>query len=321
MTDRNAVLALDVGGTTMKAAVVHPDGSAKLARTRRTPATPRAALGAAIGLLRELQDDARQYGIDPAAAGVVAPGVVDEGSGVIRYAANLGWRSVPLRELAERDLRLPVAVGHDVRAAAVAESRLGVAHGVTDFALISLGTGIGAALASDGRSITGAGNAAGELGHISIRADGPLCTCGRRGCLETYASGAAIARRYTEAGGTAGLTAREICAVRRRDPVAAEVWQQAVDALALGLANAINLLNPELVVIGGGVSAAGEALLEPLREALSRWLSWWTTPDVVLSTLGTMGGRTGAALLAMDAAEIPRSGVDRTWVNQRSIDR
>lgn len=311
MTDMrpDAVLALDIGGTTMKAAVVHADGTAKITRTRRTPGTAHDALAAALGLLRETRDEAQAHAISPIAAGIVTPGIVDENTGVIEYAANLGWRAVPLRDLAERDLGLRVVVGHDVRAAALAESRLGVARTATDYVLISVGTGIGAAVVVQGRTVTGAGNAAGELGHNPIRADGALCTCGKRGCLETYASGAGIARRYEEAGGTLGLDAGQICAARNTDPVAAEIWQQAVDALAMGVANATQLLNPELVVIGGGLSKAGEALLGPLQEAVRRRLSWWATPRVVLSALGTTAGRTGAALLAIAAAEIPPSPV------------
>lgn len=314
---RSAVLALDVGGTTMKAAVVHSDGTAELARTQPTPTTPQSALAAAIGLLRDLRDDARRHAIEPAAAGVVTPGIVDERTGVVEYAANLGWRSVPLRELAENELGMRVATGHDVRAAALAESRFGVARHATDYVLISIGTGIGAALVSDGRCITGAGNAAGELGHNPIRADGARCACGRRGCLETYASGAAIARRYAEASGTTGLTAHQICLARHIDPVAAQVWQQAVDALAVGVANAANMLNPAVTVIGGGLSTAGKALLGPLRVALSQQPSWRETPRVVLSGLGIDAGRTGAALLALDAAEMAKSDLRRTQVNHR----
>lgn len=310
---RTAVLALDVGGTTMKAAIVHPDGSAVLARTGRTPAAVQDALDAVLRTLRELRDDALRQGIDAVAAGIVTPGIVDGSAGVVRYAANLGWRSVPLRELAEQDLGMPVAVDHDVRAAAVAESRLGVAQSTSEFILVSIGTGVGAALVHGDSPITGAEYAAGELGHITIDPDGPRCTCGKRGCLETYASGGGMALRYAEAGGTVGLTAEQINAARHADPLAARVWQQAIEALASGVAGATLLFDPELVVIGGGLSAAGDGLLGPLREELrSRWLRGWAVSlRVERSTLGATAARTGAALLALDVADISRGWLDR----------
>ncbi len=137
---------------------------------------------------------ARGLGQTPVAAGVAIPGVVDEARGVAVFAANLGFRDVPLRDLVAERLGLPAALGHDMRAAGLAEARLGAGHGAEDVIFVGIGTGIAAAHVRGGHTNSGAHGAAGELGHIVVRPGGPACACGQRGCLETGASASAASR-------------------------------------------------------------------------------------------------------------------------------
>jgi glucokinase len=307
MTD--VLLAVDIGGTTMKAAVLGLDGRSWTTVVEPTAhGSPTSALDGLLALLTRLDSAARQLGGRPLAAGLVTPGMVDEDTGVVGYASNLDWRDVPLRKLAQERLELPVAVGHDVRAAGLAESTLGAARGVADFVLVPLGTGIAAAVVAGGRPVRGALHAAGELGHIPVHPDGVLCTCGQRGCLEAYASGVGLIRRYREAGGTAAATAEELVARLGSDPAADTAWAAAVRALGLGLATATLLFDPALIVLAGGLSAAGETLREPVARALEAQLAWRPAPPIAASPLGSLAGRIGAGLLALRAA-----GRDVDW--------
>jgi glucokinase len=298
----DVLVAVDVGGTTMKAAVVGLDGRPWSVATAPTAhGTETSATDGLSELLVRMVATARALGGSPIAAGVVTPGMVDEDSGVVGFAANLGLRDVPLRSLLEGRLGLPVAVGHDVRAAGLAESLLGAARDVDDFVLVPVGTGIAAAVVSGGRPVRGAAFAAGELGHIPVFPDGALCSCGQRGCLEVYASGVGLTRRYRAAGGVSANDAAEVVALLGRDPLADAAWGDAVRALGLGLATATLLFDPALIVLGGGLSAAGDVLIEPVAAALQDRLAWRSAPALAASPLGSSGGRIGAAVLALRA--------------------
>ncbi|WP_231961002.1 ROK family protein [Pedococcus dokdonensis] len=293
------VLAVDLGGTTMKGVVVDETGR-EVADLERP--TPTAGVVEALGdLLGELGSVARGQGLTPVGAAVVSPGSVDEGQGVVRYASNLGWRDVPLRDLLEPAVGLPIAVAHDVRTAGLAEWRFGAARGSDDVVLVPIGTGVAAAVVSAGGLVTGATGTAGEFGHIPVVPDGEPCACGQRGCLEVYASGAGVARRYAARTGSVA-TAREVVARLGSDPDADEVWAEAVTVLARGLAILTLLLDPSVIVLGGGFSHAGEALLVPLGAELRDGLAWRAPPEVAVSRLGDRAGRVGAAVLAFEAA-------------------
>ncbi|MDI2129488.1 ROK family protein [Yinghuangia seranimata] len=292
------VIALDVGGTFIKAGVAGPDGS--LHNVERWPT--RAELGPEAVLEATLDRAARLAArYRPAAVGIVVPGVVDEGSGTAVLAANLGWRQVPVRKTFAERLRLPVAVSHDVRAGGVAEARVGAGRDSRAFLFVPVGTGIAAAVMVDGEPLPGTHHRAGELGHLVIRPGGPQCPCGARGCLETIASATAVARRYAEATGQSGVTAKDVAArVATGDPTAVRVWHEAVEALADGLASAIALFDPERVVIGGGLARASEAYLAPVRSAVRARLGLSTEPCIVPARLGDDAGCQGAAFLAHD---------------------
>jgi glucokinase len=294
-----AVLAVDLGGTAMKGAVVTEGGETLADLTRPTPSS--GVVEALIALFRDLRSVAADLGCRVVGAGVATPGMIDEERGIVRYASNLDWRDVPLRDALRDALDLPVALGHDVRAAGLAERLIGAARGTDDFVLVPIGTGVAAALITAGGTVTGATGAAGEFGHIPVVIDGEPCTCGQRGCLEVYVSGAGLARRYAAAGGAA-LSSREIVARLGTDDVADRVWSEAVDVLAQGLNTLTLLLDPDVIVLGGGFSRAGDALLTPLTARMSAGLAWRSRPRVVRSELGGDAGRTGAAILAFRAA-------------------
>ena len=290
------VIAVDVGGTSIRAAVLGIDGQVRRENVRETPAAqgPDAVLAAVREAARDLADP------DVVAAGVVVPGVVDAEAGIARYATNLGWRDVPLRDLLAGDLGVPVVVEHDVRAAGHAELAFGSARDVADCLLVWLGTGIAGVVVADGRLIRGAQRMAGELGHLPVRPDGEPCACGQRGCTEVYASAAGIARRYASRTGVA-RPAAEIATRLADDPEATAVWADAADALGLALASATLLLDPAVIVLGGGLAGAGATLREPVMAALAARLAWRSPPEVRISPLAGRAGLLGAGLLAWQA--------------------
>ncbi|WP_228974318.1 ROK family protein [Streptomyces sp. DH12] len=305
------VIALDVGGTGMKAALVGADGAllyeARRAtgRERGPDAVVRSILDFATDLLARGEE---RYGVRAEAAGVAVPGVVDPVDGVAVYAANLGWRDVPLRALlGERLGGLPVALGHDVRTGGLAEGRVGAGRGADRFLFVPLGTGIAGAIGIDGTIEAGAHGCAGEIGHIVVRPGGPACGCGARGCLETLASAAAVTRAWAEASGDPDADAADCAeAVAAGDERAVRVWQDAVDALADGLVTALTLLDPRTLIIGGGLAEAGETLFTPLRAAVAERVTFQQRPAIVPAALGDTAGCLGAGLLAWDllAAEL-----------------
>jgi glucokinase len=281
------VVALDVGGTLMKGAVVAPDGTATAVQQRPTPRQP----DTVEGILKFAADLAEAAGT-PAAVGLAVPGIVDERQGIARYSTNLGWRDLPLRAIAADRLGLPVALVHDVRAGALAEAQFGAAQGVADFLFLPIGTGIAATVVLGGTPYRGADGMAGEIGHSPIDVGDEPCACGQRGCLETYASAAALVRRY----GRPDLTAADI--ITSADPHARRIVDEAIHALAFALTTTTMLLDPALIVLGGGLAEAGETLLDPLRRALAARIAWRPPPRVVKAALGTSAGRLGAAIAA-----------------------
>ncbi|MDG4791457.1 ROK family protein [Micromonospora sp. WMMD1102] len=299
------MVALDVGGTGMKCALVRPDGC--VAHTERHPTGaergPAAVVGSILDVAEGLAGKARADGLTPVAVGLAVPGVVDETTGRAVWSANLGFRDVPLRELVGARLGLPAALGHDVRAGGLAEARLGAGRGIRHVLFLAIGTGIAAAHVVDGAAFPGAHGAAGELGHVVVRPDGPRCGCGRLGCLEAVASAAAVGRRYTALAGVPVTAAEVVSRATGGEEAAARVWRETVDALADGLAVAQALYDTEAVVLGGGLAEAGAALLDPLGVALRQRLTFQTEPRLLRAALGDKAGSLGAALLALDAID------------------
>ncbi|WP_181796912.1 ROK family protein [Streptomyces sp. WELS2] len=302
------VIALDVGGTGMKAALVGADGTL-LHRARRSTGRaqgPEAVVAGILDFATELHaHGVERYGEPAGAAGIAVPGIVDETDGTAVYSANLGWRDVPLRSLLADRLGMPVALGHDVRTGGLAEGRIGAGRGTDRFLFLALGTGIAGAIGIGGRVEAGAHGFAGEIGHIVVRPGGTDCPCGQRGCLERYASASAVGAAWAAACGDADADAADCArAVASGDPNAVRVWQEAVDALADGLLTAVTLLDPRILIIGGGLAEAGEVLFRPLREAVRRRITFQTAPALVPAALGDSAGCLGAGLLARDLLSI-----------------
>jgi glucokinase len=299
----DCVIALDVGGTSMKAALV--DANRKVMASQRIPTGradgPDAVVERILACVLDQHAAAAAQAHTVRGVGVVVPGIVDEDRGIAVFSANLGWRDIPLVELIEKRVDVPVAFGHDVRAGGFAEGALGAARGARDYLFLPIGTGIAGAVVLDGQPYSGHGYA-GEIGHMIVDADGPPCGCGARGCLEAIASASAIAARYS------ARTHRPVETHKLRDllvagdPDAAAVWNDAVEALARALQAYATLLGPELVVIGGGLAEAGALLLDPLTRALHEQLIFQRRPRLVLAELGDQAGALGAALLAWRVA-------------------
>ncbi len=238
----------------------------------------------------------------PAGVGLAVPGLVS--AETAHYATNIGWRDVPASDFTSLDV--PVMLGHDVRTGGLAESVLGAGRGVSDFLFLPIGTGIAGAMILRGEPYGGASGWGGEIGHIPVFPDGEQCACGQFGCLETYASGASVGRRYSLRSGVENVRAEQV--VISDDPVAVEVWDEAVEALSLALATYTLLLDPSMIILGGGLAEAGPALLDPVRTRLVKRLAFRPAPPLLKSALGVDAGMLGAALLGWRAAGRPDLG-------------
>ncbi|MFI6496811.1 ROK family protein [Nonomuraea typhae] len=304
------VVALDVGGTSMKGGLVSESGVVLLTERRPTPREdgPDAVVTAIRDFISHLA--ASGDGI-PAGVGLAVPGLVSANSAL--YSANIGWRDVPAADFTALDV--PVLLGHDVQTGGLAESVLGAGRGVDDFLFLPIGTGIAGALILRGEPYGGASGWGGEIGHIPVFPDGEQCACGQLGCLETYASAASVGRRYSLRAGVSGVKAEEV--VASDDPVAVEVWDEAVEALSLALATYTLLLDPTMIVLGGGLAEAGPALFDPVRTRLVKRLTFRDAPPLIPAALGVDAGMLGASLLGWRAAGRPEIGAGWT-VNVRS---
>lgn len=296
------VAGVDVGGTRVKSMLSDSDGSVVLSHTASTPERPGDAVVDVItDTVSTLLDLARADGVDGAlaAVGAVVPGLVDETSGMASWSANLGWRDLPLRQLLQDRFDVPVAMGHDVRAGLLAEFRLGAAQSAPDALFVPLGTGIASALLASGRVVAGS-EWTGEIGHVVVDPSGPVCGCGRHGCLEAVASAAALGKAWRALGrdGDAESLSR---AVNEGDPEAIRIWQGAIDAIVQVIGPVCAAAGTRLVLIGGGLALAGATLLDPLRDRLVHAIGHERV-TVTQAALGDRAGALGATLLAMEAA-------------------
>lgn len=295
------VAGVDVGGTRVKSMLCDADGSVVLSHTASTPERPgEAIVDVIVGTVAELTDQARAQGIDGplSAVGAVVPGLVDEATGSATWSANLGWRDLPLRQRLQDRFDVPVATGHDVRAGLLAEFHLGAAQGAPDALFVPLGTGIASALLAGGRVVAGS-EWTGEIGHVIVEPDGPLCGCGRHGCLEAVASAAALGRAW-RALGREGDAETLSGAVADGDPEAIRIWEAAIDALVQVIGPVCAAAGTRLVLIGGGLALSGGTLLDPLRRKLVHAVGHERI-TVTQAALGDRAGALGAALLAMEA--------------------
>jgi glucokinase len=309
------VIGVDLGGTKLLAGVVDADLNVhhRVFRHAREGKGPDQLLDVLVAAVEEAREAA---GEEVRAVGFGVPSLVDPATGVANTTVHLPLRDVPLKDVMAERLGVPVAVDNDANAAMVAEHRHGAAAGVSCAALLTLGTGIGGGIVVDHRVVRGAHGGAGEWGHMVIAADGPLCTCGNRGCLEMLVSGTALGRAAQEAAvalpdsgfGRALAAGRSITGMLATelahdgDPIARDVVAGIGHFLGVGIGNVVNVLNPEVVVVGGGVIAAGELLLAPARQVVAERALAPSRDQVriVPTRFGDASGMIGAAILAMD---------------------
>lgn len=314
------ILGLDIGGTKLAAGVAGDDGSllSREVIAARTEDGPDTMIDRLVAMGRRVMTAS---GVPPssiAATGVSCGGPLDIRSGVVREPTNLpGWIDVPLVARLTTDFAdllgdKPVYLENDANASALAEHRYGAGRGVRNLVYLTISTGIGGGVIVDDRVMEGESGNAAEIGHMSLCHDGWECPCGSRGCLEAFASGTNIARRARErvargepstltALAPDAVTAREVAeAARAGDPLACAVWDETVAVLGAGVGSIINLFNPRLVILGGGVTAVGDQLVAPVRRiALARaFPSVAAEADVVVAQLGADIGIVGAVAAA-----------------------
>ncbi len=302
---RASVLALDVGGTWIKGAIVGSDGDVFESLTIPTATAPHAVEAQVQEIATTLARAAESRTGRPAlAAGVVVPGHVDNQAGIVRSSANIGWADVNIKALLAPIIDAPFTLGHDARAAALAEWKLGAGRDVDDFLFVGIGTGIGAAVVADGVLRAGRHGLAGEIGHIKATSDGRRCGCGMVGCLETIASASAIQRRYRERSAHSALpgtlSAPDILrrADHAEDGLAADVRDEAITALASVLMTVQGVMDIGVMILGGGLSIAGDSLLVPLAKEMERRSVYLVPPELRVAAFGSESGFRGAAIMA-----------------------
>jgi glucokinase len=309
------VIGVDLGGTKLLAGVVDRDLNVhhRVFRHSREGKDTEALLDALVAAVDEAREAA---GGEVGAVGFGIPSLVDARTGVAATTVHLPLHDVPFRDVMAERLGVPVAVDNDANAAMIAEHRRGAARGSQTAALLTLGTGIGGGIIVAGRLVHGASGAAGEWGHMVVDVNGPACSCGDSGCLETLVSGSALARDGLRVARDAPESALGIALAAGRDITGMLVTELAHDGdqaardvvalmgtyLGIGIANVVNILNPEVVVVGGGVIAAGDLLLEPARRVVAERALAPSRDQVriVPTHFGDASGMMGSALLAMD---------------------
>lgn len=308
-------IAVDLGGTNVRCSVI--DASGRMLFDSSQSSAGNEGVDAVIGRIARMIDAAAedQDLSKSIAVGVAAPGPLDTERGVVRYAPNLpGWDEVPLRDRLEELTGRKVAVGNDANSQALGEYYFGAAKDVENLVYVALGTGLGGGVIAEGQLVDGVAGLGGELGHTTVNMSGPRCSCGSRGCVEAYCSGWAIARdgrALAESGRSAALEAmsasREIDAravseaAEAGDREAADLIRSAGFALGAALANFVNIFNPQMIVIGGGLAEIGDLLIEPARQAMTQYAltDLMAGIDVRRSALGTHTGLFGAAALVL----------------------
>ncbi len=292
------VLGLDIGGTKLAGGVVSPGGQLLARRERPSRAAEglEASLGAIYAMLEELAQTGAVEGI-----GICAPGPLDPRTGVIFNPTNMpGWVNVPLAEQVERRFRLPCRVENDANGAGLGEAIFGAGRGFSSVFYATLSTGIGTGIILDGRVYHGKSGAAGEGGHVSIDyRSAAVCNCGNSGCIETLASGTAIARRASQIFGPSATAETVAGAAAAGDPRAARFLEETGEMLGAWLGSVISLLDPDIIILGGGVSKIGEPLLRPIRQTAPRRTinPFAAQTPIVAAELGDDAGILGAAAL------------------------
>ena len=308
------IVGVDLGGTNIVVGTVAEDGSALHGLlTRPTPveAGPGAVVDRIVSMVRQSVESTRAAlapgPVEVEGVGIGSPGPLNTRTGVVLLTPNLGWRDMPLRDLVGRGLELPATLDNDANCATFGEWWRGAGRGGRIVVGVTIGTGIGGGVVIDGQVFHGASDVAGEIGHMTIDSTGRRCKCGNYGCLEAYASGPAIAARAMEGiesgapsrlpgyvdGNLPALTAQLVYeAARDGDAFALEVVKDTAHFLGIGVANIVNILNPDIVVVCGGVTLAGDHLFLPLRAEVKR-RAFKPAVDACRIVPGTLPGTAG----------------------------
>lgn len=311
-------IGIDLGGTNIAAGVVDESGaiikkgSVPTGRTRASEAI----IEDMCSLVKRLIQEAGIEEADIHSIGIGSPGVPDRKNGIIIYNNNLGFRNVPIRQLLQKHFKVPVYIENDANCAAIAESVAGAAQNEPYAVVITIGTGIGGGVIIDNKLYTGFNGAGGELGHVVIHMNGEGCTCGRKGCWESYSSATALIRQTIRAAednpqsvihrlvdGDLGKVDAKTAfdAARLGDETGKQVVDQYIEMLAEGLANIINIFQPGVIALGGGVSKEGENLLAPLRAKLKSktyCAEGVENTRIVAARMGNDAGIIGAAFIS-----------------------
>ena len=311
-------IGVDLGGTNIAVGVV--DENLKMVgRSKVKTNAPRPAEEIFADMAKACLAAVEDAGItmqDVASVGIGSPGTINKDTGMIEFSNNLEFFNVSARELLQAKLgNLPIYIDNDANCAALGEAYAGAGHGVSSFIAITLGTGVGSGIVIDGKLVTGVNFAAGEMGHTVICVDGEKCNCGRRGCWESYSSATALIAQTKDAmrhapeslmweladGSSFNVTGRTAFdAMRKGDAAAKKVVDNYIYYLAMGITNVVNIFQPDVICIGGGIGHEGETLLEPLRKLVSRErysIHAKEQTKIVPAELGNDAGIYGAALL------------------------
>lgn len=307
-----AYLGISFGVTTITVGLADARGEIRV--RREVPAVlgdPQAAVRAAVALAQQVCEEAgfprdRLQGV-----GVAVPGLVDAATGRVAMASNLGWNDAPLRDLLAAELGVPVVVSNVTNACALAEARVGAAKGVRSFVWAQVGAGVGAGIVIDGQVFSGSQGFSGEIGHCAVVDNGPTCVCGMRGCLEALVSDRAIvaAAEAALAASAEPSSLRDVAALdvatvvraaRSQDALAARVIAETGKHLGVGISYLVNILDPQMIVLGGQILEAGEPLLEGTRASMAHHSLKGSRIPVVPSALGEEAGLIGAVFAAMD---------------------
>ncbi len=309
-------VGIDLGGTNIAAGVINEDFEiVSLAKTKTNlPRPAREICNDMVSVTKGAIESAGLSIDDIERVGIGTPGIANSDSGVIEYSCNLGFENVEMEKMFRQKLNLPVYIENDANAAAYGEYVAGAAKGAKDAVCITLGTGVGGGIIIDGKIYSGFNYAGAEIGHMVIDVDGPQCTCGRKGCFEVFSSATGLVRMTQEAmdrntdsimhkmaeeyGKVSARLAFE--AMRKGDKTAKEVVDKYIKYLAAGITNTINIFQPDILCIGGGVCNEGDPLLVPMKEIVEREVYTRNSSkntEIVIAKLGNNAGLIGAAFL------------------------